>query len=242
MVAIAEDKLESGKTLVISYGSDGQLVGVLVKDGRSLEVRCLASKQHEADGCLLLHASHAAATCGQVVVCSPDTDVLVLSVHFCLLVGVQLWFKTGTGAKTRYIQVNDLVQKLGHPVVSGIVAFHSLTGSDTTSGFTGRGRGKGEAWKVFTGNAAMFGAMSLLGNTTDVTPQMEENAREFVSGLYSKNVTSDLNMLRYKLFIQPGKEKLLPPTNDAFHQHVLKCNYQAYLWKQSLDTCSSSGR
>ena len=123
-------------------------------------------------------------------------------------------------------------------MVSGIVAVHSLTGIDTTSGFAGRGRRKGEAWKSFKGNAAKFGAMSLLCKTTVVTPQMEENAREFVSGLYSKNVTSDLNILRYKLFIQPGKEKLLPPTNDAFHQHVLRCNYQAYLWKQSLDTAN----
>ena len=78
--------------------------------------------------------------------------------------------------------------------------------------------------------------MALLGNTTDVTPQMEENATEFVSGLYSKNVTVDLNMLRYNLFIQPGKEKLLPLTADALHHHVLRCNYEAYLWKHALDT------
>ena len=95
----------------------------------------------------------AAANCGRVIVCSPDTDVLVLGVHFCSQIGPNLWFKTGTKAKERYIQVNDLCRKLTPPVVNGIVAFHSITGSQT--------------------------------------------------------------------FHLPGKEKLLPPTNDAAHHHIL---------------------
>ena len=37
------------------------------------------------------------------------------------------------------------------------------------------------------------------------------------------------------MFLQPGKEKMLPPTMNSFHQHMLRANYTAYIWKHSLE-------
>ncbi len=48
--------------------------------------------------------------------------------------------------------------------MNGIVAFHSTTGSDTTSDFMGSGRGQGEAWKCFRTNTDTYGNIALLGN------------------------------------------------------------------------------
>ena len=47
---------------MLSYGKEGQRVCRVVENGRSSLIPQLASQQDEADGVLLLHASHAANT------------------------------------------------------------------------------------------------------------------------------------------------------------------------------------
>ena len=47
---------------------------------RSVEVSLLRSNHEEADTPLILHAKHAAATHNDVIIKSPDTDVLILSI------------------------------------------------------------------------------------------------------------------------------------------------------------------
>jgi len=42
-----------------------------------------------------------------------------------------------------------------------------------------------------------------------------------------------LDELRYRLFCRKGSTATLPPTSDAFVQHVKRANYQTLLWKMS---------
>ena len=58
----------------------------------------------------------------------------------------------------------------------------------------GRRRGKGEAWKHFKANAEAYGIMSSLGNEIELAPEVEKNTRLFISGVYSKKKTDDLNL------------------------------------------------
>ena len=102
-----------GKSLVLSYGEEGQRVCRVVENGRSSLIPQLASQHDEADGVLLLHASHAGNTLSRIVICSPDTDVAVLSINFCSDIAADLWLKTGVKNNVRYININSLVQKLG---------------------------------------------------------------------------------------------------------------------------------
>ena len=44
-----------------------------------------------------------------------------------------------------------------------------------------------------------------------------------------------MNELHYKLFTMPGKEKMLPPTNDSVHQNMEGVNYTLYLWEHTLE-------
>lgn len=46
------------------------------------EVLELNSTQEEADTRLYLHAAYAARTCSDVIIVSPDTDVLVIGYHY----------------------------------------------------------------------------------------------------------------------------------------------------------------
>ncbi len=56
------------------------------------------------------------------------------------------------------------MQQIGPSVMNGTVAFHRTTGSDTTSGFMGSGRGQGEDWKCFKTNTDTYGKIALLRN------------------------------------------------------------------------------
>ena len=173
----------------------------------------------------------------EIIVWSPDTDVALLCVHFCLQIGAELWFRTGKGKDDRYICINRLVQKLGPEVCNGMLALHCLTGCDSTSYLSGRGRGKGEALKYYLKEYNKYGPMKHLGDTIDLPHDVEVSAADFVGALYSKSIpvqNGDLNALWYALFVQPGKEMLLPPTSDSFHQHALRVNYSAYLGKHAL--------
>ena len=68
-----------------------------MKNEEEPDMPVLASKQHEADGCLLIHASNEVTIASQVIVQSPDTDVAVLCIHFCRQIAAELWCKTGLG-------------------------------------------------------------------------------------------------------------------------------------------------
>lgn len=60
----------------------------------------------------------------------------------------------------------------------------------------------------------------------------------FVGLLYGCNGCSSLNKLRMKRVLENKKVKprKLPPTDDSFRLHVLRCSYQIMIWKKAL-TC-----
>lgn len=237
LASLAKVKLRAGQTLVLSYGNNKQRVCHIVRNGVDTELPQLASHQDEADGVLLLHASHAANIASRIVICSPDTDVAVLCVHFCSEIGVDLWFKTGSKGMERYIHINPLVQKLGDDLTQTILPFHTLTGTDSTSFLSGRGRGKAQAWKHLATNIHKFSDLKHLGDGIEISESTHSSADNFICSLYDKDnlvPSADLNVLRYRLFTQPGKEKMLPPTKDSYHQHKLRSNYLSHKWKLSL--------
>ncbi len=72
--------MDGQQSLYISGGQDNKVVKV--HGDPHVDVPQLQSNQEEADGRLILHAVAAAdagAEC--IVVCSPDTDVLVMLIH-----------------------------------------------------------------------------------------------------------------------------------------------------------------
>ena len=100
----------------------------------------------EADSRILLHAVDATGkTYQRLIIQCRDTDVLVLLLPFAYQLSPDVWMKAGTAKKPRYNKVHDI--KLPNEIINGLLAFHSITGCDTTSQFTGIG--KKTAWKVF---------------------------------------------------------------------------------------------
>ena len=58
----------------------------------------------------------------------------------------------------------------------------------------------------------------------------------FVCQLYGK-ASRDVNDLRYKLFCAKGLQSpQLPPKRDALRKHIRRADYQAAIWKRSLES------
>ena len=74
----------------------------------------LFSNHEEANTRMLLLAIHADTRFGDIIIKSPDTDVLLLCIHFfpSMRNTKELWFKTGTVTRTkdgrRYLPVHDI--------------------------------------------------------------------------------------------------------------------------------------
>jgi hypothetical protein len=98
---------------------------------------------------MLLHTIHAdkvfaeSGVKGRIIIESPDSDVLVLCVHYFskLQHTQELWFQTGTVSSSkdrwRYIPVHEICSTLS-PVFTNILpAAHAVTGCDTTSSLFG---------------------------------------------------------------------------------------------------------
>ena len=115
-----------------------------------LDCSCLGSTQEEADTRIILHALYSDKLYqeynvqGCIVVKSPDTDVLVLLVHYFpkMKNPSELWFQTrlitSTKDNRRYIPIHELCKSLSSVVCEILPAAYALTGCDTTSLVSGR--------------------------------------------------------------------------------------------------------
>ena len=102
---------------------------VTVTRGQCREVQALRSNHEEADTRMILHAKYVARTDRRLVIQSPDTDVLILSVsHFRSLGCPELWFRTGLKDRQRMIPVHDIAHALGEKLCRSLPGFwrHAL--------------------------------------------------------------------------------------------------------------------
>jgi len=137
------------------------------------EVPALRSQQEEADGRLLLHASHAANEgFNSVLVCSEDTDVFIMSLAFSNEIGASLFMKSGTRTRTKVIDITKVAASLGPEVCKGVLGMHAFTGCDTVSAFAGKG--KAQALKLLKKNTRSREALTELGKEWGLSPELTD--------------------------------------------------------------------
>ena len=97
---------------------------------------------------MVLHARHTAGPC---VIHSDDTDVFILLFSHSRDLG-ECYIKRGRGAKTRIIELSKVVSTLEKQLDRGIlkqsfmkalIGIHTITGCDTISAFSSKGKWKG---------------------------------------------------------------------------------------------------
>lgn len=185
----------------------------------------VASLQEEADSRRVLHSVVAAeAEAQQIVVDSPDTDVLVLLFHHRPDNSAEkLFFLIGhTGKHTtlpRYIPVHQLYDKLSLAQMNILLPVHCITGCDTVSSF--HGYGKAKAFKFIKEKADLHQSLKSLEASPNIT-KAERQA-----------CTNSLNKLHCKQAAKKVGPRKLPPTDDTFHQYVLRETYQLMMWRQA---------
>ena len=115
-----------------------------------------------------------------------------------------------------------------------MLAFHALTGSDTTSQFMGIG--KRTAWKVFLNYPQLLSRLGM-DNYPDET--VLEDAEAFVCKLYDNS--TDLRSIQklQNIFFRKNRTGVdsLPPTSDALTLHIQRAHYQAFVWRKALVPC-----
>ena len=211
-------------------------IAIKIQSGYHTEIANLASNQEEADTRIILHviaAADAGAKC--IVVCSPDTDVLVLLIHHRPLIKAQkiymLTGRTGKYAKLiRYIPVHVIYDVLTRPQHNVLLSIYCLTGCDTVSAF--HGHGKKTAFKILMNRAESFQELASLGDGMQASDSVQRSAQTFVAAMYGSTLES-LNDVRCVMACKKVTGKKLPPTENSFAQHLLRCIYQLMTWRKA---------
>lgn len=197
----------------------------------------LSCSQEEADGRMLLHAKHAALKSSSVIFVSEDTDVMILLLAFSQRIDAQLVLRRGRKGTVRYLDISELSRQLGRDLCAAILGLHAFTGNDSVSAFAGKGKLSG--LKLVTQKPSMQQAMVQLGQSWSLTEDLFQKLQGFVCCMYSPSTSIDsVNELRFNLFrLKKGEmeSSQLPPCRDTLWQHSLRANYQAALWRSSLE-------
>ena len=236
MVSVFKEELSEGQHLVLSGGFEDHEKVVHVFPESTKELQDVFSTQDEADTRLWLHVNDAAERFGTktAIIWAPDTDVLVIGIHFFNDIEIQnIWFKTGTKKNIRYIPIHMIVNNLGQNLCRLILPFHAFTGCDSTIFFKWKGKKKG---LELLQKDDSFAFMEELGNTADFPESLTEVCTTFACGLYQPNgQEKDINELQYKMFCKnPKQNDRIPPCKDSTVQHCRRVNYQCFLWKNAL--------
>ena len=100
----------------------------------------LFCSHEEADTRLLLHCGYAARSYSTVVIQSPDTDVLLISLSKCHEMNVDVLFETGKGDQQRTLDISAMNRYFGPSKASALIGLHNFTGCDSVSAFYRMGK------------------------------------------------------------------------------------------------------
>ena len=204
----------------------------------SSEIVELESSHEEADTRLLLHAKHAADSgYRNIIVVSEDTDVFVLLLSFAKDISAALYQKRGTKTRTQFTNISQLRVALGDVVCGALIGFHAFSGCDAVSAFVGRGK-IGPLGRMKSNNV-FLDTFTSLGDTWEFSAETFRILQHFTCLMYAPTTKTVLvNELRYELFLAKRgrvESHLLPPCEGTLKKHVSRANYQAGVWKQSLE-------
>ena len=124
--------------LIVTYDTN-----IKTNSPNNLEEEFTSHGHEEADTQIPLHVLHSIKDCAfrNIVVVSPDTDVLVLLMDLAanghLGALTNLTFQTGKGTKFRNIDVIDRVRSIGIDKSKALIGLHNFTGADWGGKFVG---------------------------------------------------------------------------------------------------------
>ena len=186
----------------------------------------LESTQSEADTRVILHSifAYKSENVKNIVIHAVDTDVVVLCIYYA---ATQLQGLTGLWVRSEkdvFLPIHLMASALGVDKCRALPFIHSLSGRDTTSYpfFTGK-----KAWFDASNDVNLSELESFGENPVNVlSEKLKDQARALTIAVYSSKADYkddfDLGSLRVYKFLNNRSTllRLLPPTEDAFDQHL----------------------
>lgn len=237
---LCQDELQSSSPdstkMYLGGGFSEETKSVMLQHGSVTAVPALESTHEEADTRIILHTlySFQVDKVERVIVHSSDTDVIVLCIYYAstMLKDLpELWVKTATD---NYLPIHDIAKALQPHRCLSLPFVHSLSGRDTTSStfFTSKKGWLAASKKIPLDALANFGSDGNAILTEDVISQ----ARELLVTVYTKTADmsdASLSEIRTQKFLTNKTTllKLLPPTEDAFMQHLKRSALATFIDK-----------
>ena len=134
-------KIGESQVLVLAGGFQDHERAVAIPRNHVEVVEKVYSNHEEADTRLILHIQCSIERFGTrpAIVWSPDTDVMILGVYFSHKLDIDIWFRTRTKGKVRYIPLHEISANLGQELTATLLAFHAIKGCDSTKAEAKRG-------------------------------------------------------------------------------------------------------
>ena len=215
----------SEKVLIYSKSSESKLKNFIVTAGTTtkgnihIEENLENHDQEEADTILLLHALSVNKT-NELVIESPDTDVLILMINFYPQLPTKTSFQNGKGNQKRKIDIQKVNQQLGEKRASALLGFRDFTGSNLCGRFAGRT--KDFCFNVFLQcDDLILNALATLGTENELSSEIYQELERFVCLLYKSKSHSSVGSLRwFRYSNREAEAESLPPTSSALRLHI----------------------
>ena len=207
----------------------------------------LCSNQEEADTRIILHVLHILKqepSVDSITVRCSDTDVLVLLMYYCIDVSVPVYFDTGHGNHRRLISINEAIAFHGVELCKALPGLHAFTGSDTTSAMISKG--KIRTLKKLLKHLKYLLTFQNYGKEERPSPEVIIESEAFTCIVFGREKCKLVSDARYELFMKKFKANkfflssfegtdmfYLPPCQAALNLHILRANYQAFVWKHA---------
>lgn len=187
--------------------------------------------QEEADSRMALHVQDATSRgLKKIMIRTNDTDVVVLAVSLFHAISIdELWVAFGAGKSFRYLPVHNISTKLGQSKAKVLPLFHALTGCDTVSFFSGRGKKTAwDIWNVFPELTNTLDNLNKSSVTVEDVKSVMGVIERFIVLLYDRtSVLTDVDQARQQLFTKKCRKiESIPPTKAALEQHILRAVHQ----------------
>ena len=148
----------------------------------------------------------------------------------------ELWISFGSSMQVRYLPAHTIATSLGRERAGVLPMFHALTGCDTVSFFSGRGKMTAwDVWNVFPELTPVLKEMLMLPEDIDETCLYV--IERFVILLYDRTRSlSKVNEARQELLSRKARSlDNIPPTQVSLRQHVKRAVFQGgFVWGQTL--------
>ena len=202
----------------------------------------LRTHHEESDAIIIHHLVHIASATNDdahIKVICDDTDVFVLLILFYIKEKMTANISMESPCAGRMIVDIRQTSLKYKNIAKYLPAVHALTGCDTVSYLFGIG--KTTALKALMGGHHL----SLLGQLGAAEASLISETTTFIAACYGSKVEGDMTTHRYQLWkskmgntktTSAPKLKSLPPSHNAFVQHVHRAQYQAIIWESATQS------